>query len=78
MRRAVKDYRYEIGESRMSEECAQYLSQLQKDWERHRVKVGVESMRKEVGSRQCYAKWPSKQKTVRGTGKERQQPRANH
>ena len=52
MRRAVKDYRYEIGESRMSEECAQYLAQLQKDWERHRVKVGVESMRKEVGSRQ--------------------------
>jgi hypothetical protein len=48
MRRAVKDYRYEIGEARMSGECTQYLAQLQKDWERHRVKIGVENMRKEV------------------------------
>ncbi len=40
MRRAVKDYRYEVGESRMDEECAQYLTQLQKDWERQRVKIG--------------------------------------
>jgi hypothetical protein len=48
MRRAVKDYRYEVGEGRMGDECAQYLVQLQKDWERHRVKMGVESMRKEV------------------------------
>jgi hypothetical protein len=50
MRRAVKDYRYEVGEDRMSDECAQYLVQLQKDWERHRVKVGVENMRKEVSA----------------------------
>jgi hypothetical protein len=48
MRRAVKDYRYEVGEGHMSDECAQYLLQLQKDWERHRVKLGVESMKKEV------------------------------
>ncbi|KAK0530520.1 hypothetical protein OC835_003988 [Tilletia horrida] len=34
MRKAVKDYRYEVGEGRMSEECLQYLEQLQKDWER--------------------------------------------
>ena len=26
----------------------QYLAQLQKDWERHRVKLGVEALRKEV------------------------------
>lgn len=32
----------------MSEDCAQYLIQLQKDWERERVKLGVEALRKEV------------------------------
>jgi hypothetical protein len=48
MRRAVKDYKYEVNEGHMTEECSQYLAQLQKDWERHRVKVGVEALRKEV------------------------------
>lgn len=48
MRRAVRDYKYEVNEGRMTEECNQYLQQLQKDWERHRVKMGVEQMRKEV------------------------------
>lgn len=48
MRRAVRDYKYEVNESRMTEECSQYLAQLQKDWERHRVKLGVDAMRKEV------------------------------
>lgn len=50
MRRAVRDYRYEINEPRMTDECNQYLAQLQKDWERHRVKIGVEALRKEVRS----------------------------
>ncbi len=48
MRRAVRDYKYEVNESRMTEECSQYLAQLQKDWERHRVKLGVEALRREV------------------------------
>jgi len=48
MRRAVREYRYEVNEGRMTEECTQYLAQLQKDWERHRVKLGVEALRKEV------------------------------
>ncbi|PCH33875.1 hypothetical protein WOLCODRAFT_135367 [Wolfiporia cocos MD-104 SS10] len=51
MRRAVRDYRYEVSEPRMTEECNQYLAQLQKDWERHRVKLGVEMLRKEIGER---------------------------
>ncbi|KAI0080315.1 hypothetical protein K474DRAFT_1769549 [Panus rudis PR-1116 ss-1] len=51
MRRAVRDYRYEVNEGRMTEECIQYLAQLQKDWERHRVKLGVEAIRKELGER---------------------------
>ena len=48
MRRAIRDYRYEVGENRMTEECSQYLAQLQKDWERQRVKLGVEAIRKSV------------------------------
>ncbi|RDB29224.1 Dilute domain-containing protein C25B8.08 [Hypsizygus marmoreus] len=51
MRRAVRDYKYEVNEGRMTDECIQYLTQLQKDWERHRVKLGVEAIRKEMGER---------------------------
>ncbi|KAG8858754.1 hypothetical protein FRB96_004891 [Tulasnella sp. 330] len=47
MRRAMKDYRYEVSEGRMTEECSQYLAQMQKDWERQRIKLGVELARKE-------------------------------
>ncbi|EKM61249.1 uncharacterized protein PHACADRAFT_247730 [Phanerochaete carnosa HHB-10118-sp] len=52
MRRAVRDYKYEVNEGRMPEECVQYLAQLQKDWERHRVKMGVEALRREMGERE--------------------------
>ena len=41
MRRAVRDYRFEVNEGKMTEECAQYLAQLQKDWEKRRVQLGV-------------------------------------
>lgn len=41
-------YRYEVSELRMNDDCSQYLAQLQKDWERQRVKLGVEALRKEV------------------------------
>lgn len=51
MKRAVRDYKYEVNEGRMTDECVQYLTQLQKDWERHRVKLGVEALRKEMGER---------------------------
>ncbi|TDL28514.1 hypothetical protein BD410DRAFT_893510 [Rickenella mellea] len=51
MRRAVRDYRYEVSEGRMTEDCSQYLVQLQKDWERQRVKLGVEALRKEISDR---------------------------
>lgn len=50
MRRAVREYKYEVQEGRMTDECTQYLAQLQKDWERQRVKRGVEALRKEVSS----------------------------
>ncbi|OJA16275.1 hypothetical protein AZE42_00123 [Rhizopogon vesiculosus] len=52
MRRAVRDYKYEVNEGRMTDECIQYLTQLQKDWERHRVKIGVDALRKEMDERE--------------------------
>ncbi|KAM6498026.1 DIL domain containing protein [Amanita muscaria] len=51
MRRAVREYKYEVNEGRMTEECIQYLTQIQKDWERHRVKLGVEAIKKEFNDR---------------------------
>ncbi|CEH14545.1 PROTEIN F40G9.17 [Ceraceosorus bombacis] len=39
LRRAVRDYRYQVGEPRMSPDCAQYLEQLQKDWERRQQEL---------------------------------------
>lgn len=41
MRRAVRDYRFEVDEGRMADDCVQYLAQMQKDWERRRVHIGV-------------------------------------
>ncbi|EJU01084.1 DIL-domain-containing protein [Dacryopinax primogenitus] len=52
MRKAVRDYRYEVGESHMNEECNQYLQQMQRDWERRRLRIGVESMRKDMEARE--------------------------
>lgn len=37
LRRAVREYRYEVDEPRISEDCTQYLSQIEKQWERVRV-----------------------------------------
>ncbi|KAF8682365.1 positive myosin-light-chain-phosphatase [Rhizoctonia solani] len=51
MRRAVRDYRYEKNEGRMDEECAQYLLQVQKDWERQRVQQGVAAVRQDFSVR---------------------------
>ncbi|WWC95155.1 hypothetical protein V866_002009 [Kwoniella sp. B9012] len=42
MRRAVRDYKYEVNEGKMNEECGQYLAQLQKDWEKRRVQFSVQ------------------------------------
>jgi hypothetical protein len=44
LRRAVRDYRYEVDESRMDEDCAQYLLQIQKQWERLRVQKTVDEL----------------------------------
>ncbi|WRT70013.1 uncharacterized protein IL334_007006 [Kwoniella shivajii] len=46
MRRAIRDYKYEVNEGRMDEECSQYLAQLQKDWEKRRVHFSLEESSK--------------------------------
>jgi hypothetical protein len=43
MRRAVRDYRYEVNEGRMTDECAQYLAQLQRDWENRRLQMSLQA-----------------------------------
>lgn len=40
----------------MSEECSQYLAQLHKDWERRRIKLGVEAIRREVANTPGFLK----------------------
>jgi hypothetical protein len=52
MRRAVREYRFEVDEGRMTEECGQYLVQLQKDWERRRVQMSVKAIQDEARRRQ--------------------------
>ncbi len=48
MRRAVRDYRFEVNEGKMTEECVQYLAQLQKDWERRKVQAIVQASEEET------------------------------
>ncbi len=51
LRKALKDYRYELNEPKMSDECVQYLSQMQRDWERQRVRRGVDAIQRQVDAR---------------------------
>ncbi|BGO98269.1 hypothetical protein NBRC10513v2_002661 [Rhodotorula toruloides] len=37
LRKAVRDYRYEVDERKMDEDCVEYLVQIQKQWERDRA-----------------------------------------
>ncbi|KAH8921867.1 hypothetical protein BT69DRAFT_1243769 [Atractiella rhizophila] len=45
LRKAVRDYRYEVDETRMPEECNQYLLQVQKQWERQRLESKMHAER---------------------------------
>lgn len=47
LRKAVRDYRYEVDESHISAECVQYLDQLEKDWDKHRILRSVQIAREE-------------------------------
>lgn len=42
LRKAVREYRFEVDETRMSEECSQYLIQIQKQWERVNAQKSIE------------------------------------
>lgn len=37
LRRAVRDYRYEVDETKMDDDCVEYLAQVEKQWERLQV-----------------------------------------
>lgn len=45
LRRAFREYRYEVDEPRMDEDCAQYLAQIQKQWESFRMQKTAEEQR---------------------------------
>lgn len=56
MRRAVKEYKFEVGEGRMDEECVAYMGQMQKDWENRRVQSSVRALRAEQTKSEGQAK----------------------
>jgi hypothetical protein len=47
MRRAVRDYKFEVSEGRMDDECVAYMGQIQKDWENRRVQTSVKALKAE-------------------------------
>lgn len=47
MLKASREYRFEVGESRMSEECRQHLVQTQQDWDRMRIQKSIEAAERE-------------------------------
>ncbi|KAJ9106751.1 hypothetical protein QFC19_003063 [Naganishia cerealis] len=51
LQRAIRNYRFEVGESRISQDCSDYLGQLQHDWERGRVKTDIDRIHQEVRMR---------------------------
>lgn len=59
LQRAVRDYRYEVGESRISQACMQHLGQLQRDWEHRRVKTSIDKIQREVEVRRSYRRHAS-------------------
>src|SRR6185312_11021158 len=45
LKRVLKNYRYEVKEPRLPEECQQYILQLEEDTERRRKRYSMDSMR---------------------------------
>ncbi|KAM0792791.1 hypothetical protein ACM66B_002560 [Microbotryomycetes sp. NB124-2] len=44
LRRAAREYRYEVDETHLAEDCAEYLQQLQRQWERMRINKTTEGL----------------------------------
>jgi hypothetical protein len=57
LQRAIRDYRYEVGEGRTSQECLECLDQMQRDWEHWRVKSSIDKIQKEVKARTSYRRY---------------------
>ena len=52
MRRAIRDYRYEVNEGRMDAESEVYLGQLQQDWEKRRIETSVKMLQAQQASKE--------------------------
>lgn len=59
LQRAMRDYRYEVGEGRISQDCLDCLDQMQRDWEHWRVKSSIDKIQKEVEARTSYRRYTS-------------------
>lgn len=57
LQRAIRDYRYEVGEGRISQEYLDCLDQMQRDWEHWRVKSSIDKIQKEVEARTSYRRY---------------------
>lgn len=57
LQRAIRDYRYEVGEGRISQECLDCLDQMQRDWEHWRVKSSIDKIQEEVEARTSYRRY---------------------
>ncbi|MBW0485060.1 hypothetical protein O181_024775 [Austropuccinia psidii MF-1] len=50
--KASRDYRFEVLESKMSEECRQYLVQTQQDWDKRRIRRATELEERETAEKE--------------------------
>lgn len=57
LQRAVRDYRYEVGETRISQACLQHLVQLQREWEHRRVKTSIDRIQRQVEARKAIRRY---------------------
>ncbi|GHJ86932.1 hypothetical protein NliqN6_3334 [Naganishia liquefaciens] len=57
LQQAVREYRYEVGETKFSQACLQHLGQLQREWEHRRVKTSVDKIQREVEARRSYRRY---------------------
>ncbi|CAG8433018.1 6318_t:CDS:2 [Ambispora gerdemannii] len=54
LKRVMKNYRYEVKEARLPEECQQYIQQLEEDHERRRKRNSTESIRSVYSESSIY------------------------
>ncbi|UZJ53864.1 hypothetical protein CBS101457_003184 [Exobasidium rhododendri] len=66
LKKVVKDYRYEVGESRIHPDCLAYLDQLQVDWDNRIEQERIESCKEENRDRFGHARHGTATQTYPG------------